>query len=180
MKKSFIFSMALILTGFFLFNSTLNAQLVNKRILGKWKAESVEQYPAPDTLTPSVKTAQDNDLQGKTTAAPQTSKQEKGKTGNERKTEQKDPAKVLELLKRLAINSTLTINPDLTFVLKTPKKEMTGTYKVKRKGKIILGKDKTTKETIKLKVVEVTENTLVVIENFPIGDLKISLRKINP
>jgi len=177
MKNRFIVSAALMITGVLLFNPTIIAQTVNKKILGKWKAEFVEQFPKPDSIAPSTISTPAN-VPEKAQATAQSSKEVKGKPGTEAKSTKKDPAKVIANINRMALNSSLTINPDMTYILKTPKKESKGIYKVKRKGKLVLCKDAITKKTTKIKIVDVTDNTLVIIQNYQIGDLKITLKKV--
>jgi len=143
------------------------SQTVQKRLIGTWKAIKIEKYNIPETP---------DQLAGKS------------QKGNGNATDSASVARAREQFSKLEarlnrliqseLHSTLTIKADKTAIEERAGKTIQGTWKLKNKGQSLLVTSKKPARKITIDIVRVNDTSAVVIENLPIGGLKVTYQRV--
>jgi len=96
-------------------------------------------------------------------------RQEAGNEGNNDKRKAN-----LDRLVQMEMRATMEIYPNYTAVKNFPGKPLNATWKMKRKGSRIVGKNLENKQKFTIDILELSKEQIVVIEHAPVGDIKIT------
>jgi hypothetical protein len=190
--KNYLTAVTLFLLACALTSCALVKSPNEKLIVGTWTPVKVEKYISPEDLE-KMKTQASGTTSGTATATGA-----KGATGNTAKNDTASKAKMaakggtqgtgqgtpqqraeqrLDRLIQAEQRSPLIIGADKIAVKNYPGNPVKGSWKMNAKGTKVTAKNFKTKEKYVLDIVEITDAKMVIIENLPIGALKINYVK---
>jgi hypothetical protein len=160
-------------------------------IVGEWKPIAVEKYFTPEEeeqlknaqsqttgTRPSPAGDKPNGSTGTSvsTGTPPSPDQSRG--GDDRQGG-KNPADELNRLIQAESRANIVIYPDHSAAKFYRARTVKATWKLKGKGTVLLAKDLEKKDKYRIDILEINENTMVVVENLPIGGIKVTYQKIS-
>ena len=149
----------------FLISSCATNYPIQKRLIGTWKPEKVEKYNMSTPRTPATGTT------GKI-------KSDAGKANPT--ISPAEPSRAEGQIARLIetqLRSTLILNSDKTAITDYRGKTIHATWKLKKKGTQLIATGKETGKKMTFDILRVNDTSAVVVEHFPIGNLKITFKK---
>jgi hypothetical protein len=153
-------------TVVFLISSCATFQPKQKYLIGTWKAVKVEKYNIPNTPLNTV----ENTQKSKSNAGEKTDSSVVAKQLS--KTEQR-----LNRIIQTEYHSTLTINADKTATKEIHGKTIHAKWKLKNNGTRLLVNNKETGKKLTIDIQHLNDTSAVVVENLPVGGLKITYKK---
>ncbi|MBE0647874.1 MAG: hypothetical protein IH596_08825 [Bacteroidales bacterium] len=161
-------------------------------IVGEWKPIKAEKYFTPEEEE-LLKKAQEQSTATRPTTegdkpaastgstAPSTaslpSGTDPGRGGD--RAGGKNPADELNRLIQAETRTNIVIYPDHTAAKFYRSRTVKATWKLKGKGTVLIAKDLEKKEKYRIDILEVDGSKMVVVENLPVGGIKITYQKIN-
>jgi len=153
-----------------------------KLLIGEWKPVKSEKCFTEAEEAQFQKAV----ASGSTTAQKSPKKEEKpagsptenpgGSTG-----EVKDLQTQLNRAIQVESRTPIVINPDKTAVKFYQARTVKATWKLRKKGTVIIAKDLVKKDKYRIDIQEIGENQLVLVEHMPIGGIKVTYTKVtNP
>jgi hypothetical protein len=146
----------------FLIASCTSTKQIENRMVGTWKAVTVEPIGVPSF--PAAAQTAAKPAGNDSTLAPT----------HEQSRLEGQISRMIESEKR----STLTINADKTAVKEYPGKTINASWKLKKKGTRIVAKSKDTGKNLTLDIVKITDSTAVVESTMQYGTMKITYKKV--
>jgi hypothetical protein len=160
-----------------------------KLVIGEWKPVKVEKFFTPEEEE-QMKNAQSQAAKSRPSAEPEQPSEATGNTSlsspSQKPTDQgrvgesavRDPE--AELNKRIQVESrsNMILYNDLTLEKFYREKTFEGTWKLKRKGSVLAVRIPERRETYRVDVLDVSDDTLVLVGNLPVGGIKITYKKI--
>ena len=164
MKK--LLTLFFVCTVAFLVSSCATSYPNQKKLIGTWKVIKIEKYDIPSVAVANAATAQ------------------KAKTGDVHDTssavavsELSKRDKVINRMMEKELHSSLTINKDQTAVKELPGKTVHATWKLKNKGTRLLIDSKEEGKKMTIDILHINDTSAVVLENLPVGGLKVTYKK---
>jgi len=186
--KNWILS-ALIIVMAVVLSSCATTHPNEKLIVGAWKPEKAEKYfteeeekamkniqSQPAGSKPAVKPAPSSPSgsTGTTTQViPAPSENRGGKRGDG------DVVHQLNNLIRAESRTPMVVYPDYSAAKFYKNRTVKATWKLKGNGTVLKVKDIEKKERYRIDILEVSDYKLVIVENLPIGGIKITYKKVN-
>ena len=182
----------LIRLGFFVaiaigISSCVTTHPNEKLLAGSWNPVKAEQYFTEDELE-EIENIQSQSTQQKLASSPTTSQttgtttpttsttSSQRKRGN--KGDQGDLKMNLNRLIRAEERAQIIISPDKSLAKFYHKKTIKATWKLRGNGTKFMVKDIENKDRYRIDILEITESKMVVVENLPIGGIKITYKKV--
>ena len=166
----------------FLIISCATFQPNQKRLVGTWKAVSVEKYNIPNLKTATQNTPQVvPDRKTGTNTGTNTTTATTIVVDTNASSQVPEKSRAEKVLARMIENektSTLTINADKTALKESPGKTVHATWKLKKKGTQLLIATKETGKKMTVEIQKITDTSAVVLETLPIGGLKVTYHKV--
>jgi hypothetical protein len=148
----------------FLIASCTSTKPIENRMVGTWKAVTVEPVGVPNLPAGAQTAAQPARAASDSTLAPT-----------------HEPSRLESQITRMIdseMRSTLTINPDKTAIKEYPGKTIHATWKLKKKGTRIVAKSKDTGKNLTLDLLKINDSTVVVESTMQYGTMKITYKKV--
>ena len=179
--KTSIYSLLLI--GFLALISSCATTHPNEAlIVGEWKPVKVEKF-FTDKEEEQLKNMQSNAPNNKrvtkdpnaatSPAASPAAPAVATKGGGTRQ----DVDAALDRVIRAESRAPLVIYPDKTVVKLYRDRVVKATWKLRRKGTVLIAKDLVNKGSYRIDILEINDNQLIVVENLPVGGIKIQYQK---
>ncbi|NQV02831.1 MAG: hypothetical protein HQ542_09305 [Bacteroidia bacterium] len=174
-----------------LFSSCATTHPNEKLIVGEWKPIKAEKYFTPEEeellkkaqeqstgtrpTTTGDKPAATTGGTSPTTSTPPPSDQGRGgdRAGG------KNIGDELNRIIQAESRANIIIYPDKTAVKFYRARTVKATWKLKGKGTVLLAKDLEKKDKYRIDILEVDGGIMVVVENLPVGGIKVTYQKIN-
>ena len=150
----------------FLITSCATTYPNQKLLIGTWRTVKVEKSNIPATLGRTDPTA----LRATPITAPHNDT-----TGGVKETSKAEQQ--LERLIKAESRSTMTINVDKTAVKEYPGKTIHGTWKFKNNTHLLVVSKETDKKVL-FEILKINDTLAIVKEPLPVGELKITYKKI--
>lgn len=169
MRMNKIITLVSVLICLYLLSSCAATSPREKMLIGTWKGLKATTYVSQTTgVQAAAKTkAADTVNAGK--------QKGDGKQGTAMSNERKD-VKLRRMIETVT-QTTLTFNEDRTCVISAPRKNVTGTWKLKKKGTILVVKVEETGEKNTLELVSVKDSIATAIQRTSAGDLMVHYGK---
>lgn len=182
--------LGLIVVIAFFYSSCATTHPNEALIVGEWKPIKVEKYftpeeeeqlkkaqsqstgvrPSPEGEKPASSTGN-----ASTPAAPQPSFSDQGKGGDQ--TNRKNPADELNRIMQAEARANLIIYADHAAAKFYRVRTIKATWKLKGQGTVLIAKDLKTKEKYRIDIIEVNGTNLTIVENLPVGGIKVTYQK---
>ena len=137
-----------------------------KIIVGTWKPVKVEQIVDSSALKASISHSSDS-----TRKNPKPGRSAVAGGGNKKEA-------TLDRLAQNEMRATLEIFADKTAIKNYPGKPLHATWKMKGRGKRLVGKNVDNKMKFVIDILEIRNEEVTVMEHAPVGDLKIVYKRL--
>jgi hypothetical protein len=132
-------------------------------IVGDWKPVKAEKYIPPPKESKTKQSQADTAKMARKSQKPK-----KARLAGDTEFENQ-----LQRMMQTEMRSPISVNANNTVVKFYPGKIIKGTWKLKKKGTRIVAKEKEANKKMTLDILEISENSISVVERFPFGDIKI-------
>ena len=174
-----------------LYSSCVTTHPNEKLIVGEWKPVKAEKYFTPEeeeqlkkaqSQSPGIRPTTSGEkpaatIGGSSPTTPTPPPPDQGRGGG--RSGGKNLADELNRLIQAEGRTNIVIYPDKTAVKFYRLRTIKATWKLKGNGTVLVAKDLEKKDRYRIDILEVSGNKLVVVENLPVGGIKITYQKVN-